>query len=223
MNRQTAYNAWIAFLIIETAVIFVMLGTAWDYEFQHDRVVDLPPKNEMFGKAHTATATVVFCISNALVSVYVIVVHGYTPNFYTIGAGMIMLLYMIMLLTAWVCIHTEAGLIWPITPLQTIPAMWMLMFILLWIAIIVYILRLIVLVCTPICRRQFTYLRRRQLTDITLYKGDPCSICFDDLNERLQRLDCLHLYHSVCIKEWIDTCIAANKTATCPLCVYEIV
>ncbi|KAL1562456.1 RING-type E3 ubiquitin transferase [Salvia divinorum] len=48
-----------------------------------------------------------------------------------------------------------------------------------------------------------------------------CCICLQELKGRsggggVERLPCLHLFHGVCIKEWL------RKSPTCPLCRYHV-
>ena len=44
--------------------------------------------------------------------------------------------------------------------------------------------------------------------------SDPCAICMEGFRarERLLRLPCGHLFHSACVRPWLE------RTNTCPLC-----
>lgn len=41
---------------------------------------------------------------------------------------------------------------------------------------------------------------------------EECSICVDDLNTRITRLPCSHVFHSKCIDKWFI------RNSSCPLC-----
>ncbi|XP_071942382.1 uncharacterized protein [Antedon mediterranea] len=50
----------------------------------------------------------------------------------------------------------------------------------------------------------------------TMHDEDICAVCHEDVNadiEKLNKLECGHLFHDSCIKQWIQT-----RERTCPLC-----
>jgi hypothetical protein len=53
-----------------------------------------------------------------------------------------------------------------------------------------------------------------------------CGICFDSVEPKqidsTTELDCRHLYHDKCLKEWCNTCIDNDNKPNCPLCRKEI-
>lgn len=53
-----------------------------------------------------------------------------------------------------------------------------------------------------------------------------CGICFESLNSKqidsCTELDCKHIYHDKCLKEWCNTCIENNNEPNCPLCRKDI-
>ena len=57
--------------------------------------------------------------------------------------------------------------------------------------------------------------------DIT---GISCNICLDDLstNQSVIKTPCSHLFHSACIKEWLNTKIESRKVGSCPFCRSQI-
>ena len=57
-----------------------------------------------------------------------------------------------------------------------------------------------------------------QLYHTTNKKYDMCSICTDNYtkNDEVSVLECNHIYHSKCIKEW------GKYKATCPICNIKI-
>ncbi len=46
------------------------------------------------------------------------------------------------------------------------------------------------------------------------YPQTDCSICLDKLQSHLYRLDCGHLYHESCLRQWATV----KMNLTCPLC-----
>ncbi|CAN0556407.1 unnamed protein product, partial [Ectocarpus sp. 8 AP-2014] len=48
--------------------------------------------------------------------------------------------------------------------------------------------------------------------------GRQCCICLEDFEagEKATRLPCLHLYHTVCIENWLQT------SGTCPQCKFRV-
>jgi hypothetical protein len=53
-----------------------------------------------------------------------------------------------------------------------------------------------------------------------------CGICFDSLElkqiDSSTELDCGHLYHDKCVKEWCIACIDKDNEPNCPLCRKDI-
>ena len=47
-----------------------------------------------------------------------------------------------------------------------------------------------------------------------------CTICFEDFDEsnQVSALDCGHIYHFSCIRNWLRECSSRRKTAGCPSC-----
>ncbi len=56
-------------------------------------------------------------------------------------------------------------------------------------------------------------------TSVSMPDAFICSICLNsNINDKCCRLKCNHVYHSACMDNWINTCIAQNKQITCPEC-----
>jgi hypothetical protein len=57
------------------------------------------------------------------------------------------------------------------------------------------------------------------VTDKTLIEHKQCNICLEDLqkeelsNKSLIQLQCNHIYHNLCIKEWLT-----KQSTKCPSC-----
>jgi phage FluMu protein Com len=48
---------------------------------------------------------------------------------------------------------------------------------------------------------------------------EECIICFDPLkNENISILNCLHKFHTKCIKKWFNTQTKNHIEKSCPLC-----
>ena len=65
------------------------------------------------------------------------------------------------------------------------------------------------------------YQKHRKYLKISTYSGDEdinCTICIEDIkkNEVVRKLICNHIFHQVCIDEWI------KKKAICPNCNHNI-
>jgi hypothetical protein len=41
---------------------------------------------------------------------------------------------------------------------------------------------------------------------------DPCSICFEELDDSSATLNCSHIFHKKCVERWF------LRAATCPMC-----
>lgn len=52
---------------------------------------------------------------------------------------------------------------------------------------------------------------------------DNCSICLELNNKKSTKLNCGHIYHKKCIKEWIKTTRNQNLEINCPLCKVNII
>ena len=89
---------------------------------------------------------------------------------------------------------------------------------------------MIILLCTsismgisvllPICKNKINYFcimnYNNNIDDELLL--DECIICLEkyNMNDKIVRLNCSHIYHRDCIKSWF------NKKMTCPICRYDI-
>ncbi|CAN0431261.1 unnamed protein product [Ectocarpus sp. 12 AP-2014] len=75
---------------------------------------------------------------------------------------------------------------------------------------------------SPACARAIAALPGETLTAGALAHlkddGRQCCICLEDFEagERATRLPCLHLYHTVCIENWLQT------SGTCPQCKFRV-
>ena len=53
-----------------------------------------------------------------------------------------------------------------------------------------------------------------------------CGICFESIDlkqiDSCTELDCKHIYHDRCLKEWCNTCIDNDNEPNCPLCRKDI-
>ena len=60
----------------------------------------------------------------------------------------------------------------------------------------------------------------------SLKKIFECGICFESLDSKqidyCTELDCFHIFHDKCLKEWCNTCINQDHEANCPLCRKDI-
>lgn len=74
----------------------------------------------------------------------------------------------------------------------------------------------------PASNRAISALPEETLTNESLSHltedGRQCCICLEDFSasERATRLPCLHLYHTVCIEDWL------HKSGTCPQCKHRV-
>ena len=67
----------------------------------------------------------------------------------------------------------------------------------------------------------------------TIYKeenpiNDVCCICLSDIykkieNKKILQLECSHVFHEECIKEWVKKMHERNLIYTCPLCLNILV
>lgn len=55
------------------------------------------------------------------------------------------------------------------------------------------------------------------LEDVEVACGGQCSICLDDMDEHVVRLNCGHTFHRTCVTTWLVT-----KSQTCPLCKQQL-
>lgn len=53
-----------------------------------------------------------------------------------------------------------------------------------------------------------------------------CGICFESLDSKqisyCTELDCYHIFHDKCLKNWCKTCVINNNKPNCPLCRNDI-
>ncbi len=53
-----------------------------------------------------------------------------------------------------------------------------------------------------------------------------CGICFESIDSKqfdnCIEIDCDHLFHNRCLKQWCETCIVQNFAPNCPLCRTDI-
>ncbi|CAK8578492.1 unnamed protein product [Lathyrus sativus] len=63
--------------------------------------------------------------------------------------------------------------------------------------------------------------------DVTLDSKDRCSICLEEFCNASQTelfyTKCSHIFHKLCIVEWIFQCVDHDREYTCPLCRCDIV
>ncbi|CAK8578500.1 unnamed protein product [Lathyrus sativus] len=63
--------------------------------------------------------------------------------------------------------------------------------------------------------------------DVTLDSKDRCSICFEEFcngsQTELFYTKCSHIFHKLCIAEWIFQCVDHARDYPCPLCRCDIV
>jgi len=55
------------------------------------------------------------------------------------------------------------------------------------------------------------------LEHVEVAGGGQCSICLDDMDEQVVRLNCGHAFHRPCVTKWLVT-----KSQTCPLCKQQL-
>ena len=72
-----------------------------------------------------------------------------------------------------------------------------------------------------ICKLCSNRVKRKQIKKYTTTEtiDDVCSICLENLENNIIKLDCNHIYHIRCINMWI----IYNNNIECPLCRTEII
>jgi len=77
--------------------------------------------------------------------------------------------------------------------------------------------------CGPCCDSLKRHYRLRRLNTLqqTLMSTSSaiCSICLDDYSDaenKITKLECGHIYHKECVKDWLE------NNSTCPVCRTEI-
>ena len=80
------------------------------------------------------------------------------------------------------------------------------------------------------CSNYINYRRNRVDTPRLKYinynnenKYDICTICLEINDNKSTQLECGHIYHKKCIKEWIKTTRNQNLEINCPLCKVNII
>jgi hypothetical protein len=53
-----------------------------------------------------------------------------------------------------------------------------------------------------------------------------CGICFESFNpkqiDKCTQIECEHIFHNKCLKQWCLTCVEKDFTPNCPLCRQDI-